>query len=140
MQRNIPTTTLIILLTTWIAGTSASGQSRSSPDTSQADDRQIMQALVYEMRQLRLAVQRTNVISHRLQITLERLRLQQARVDSDLESNVKAMKFQVGRLEAGEIDARDRESAMSTELQAAQALRSDLQNQMDNMMRELGSP
>jgi chromosome segregation ATPase len=38
--------------------------------------------LLDEVRQLRLALQRANVVSHRLQVTLERVRIQQARVDS----------------------------------------------------------
>lgn len=46
------------------------------------DDKQVLKALLEEVRQLRLALQRSNAVSHRLQITVERLRLQQARVDS----------------------------------------------------------
>jgi hypothetical protein len=46
------------------------------------EDRQVLRALLDEMRQLRLALQRANAVNHRLQITVERLRLQQVRVDS----------------------------------------------------------
>lgn len=55
-----------------------SGTRSSSPD----DDRQVLKALLEEMRQLRLALQHTQAVSQRIQVTLERLRLQQDRVDS----------------------------------------------------------
>ncbi|HYE73874.1 MAG TPA: hypothetical protein VEF04_11100 [Blastocatellia bacterium] len=40
-----------------------------------------MQALLSEVRQLRLALQRSNLNAYHAQVTLERLRLQQQRVD-----------------------------------------------------------
>jgi Mg2+ and Co2+ transporter CorA len=49
--------------------------------TSQPDSGQTMQALLGEVRQLRLAIQRSNLNTYHAQVTLERLRLQQQRVD-----------------------------------------------------------
>ena len=47
----------------------------------QGNDGQPMEALVSEVRQLRFAIQRSNLTSYLAQVTLERLRLQQPRVD-----------------------------------------------------------
>jgi chromosome segregation ATPase len=47
----------------------------------QSDNTQAMQALVNEVRQLRLAIQRSDLNTYHAQVTLERLRLQQQRVD-----------------------------------------------------------
>jgi len=66
-------------------GFAAFGTSRaiSHPVTqvSQPDSGQIMQALLGEVRQLRQAIQRSNLNTYHAQVTLERLRLQQQRVD-----------------------------------------------------------
>jgi chromosome segregation ATPase len=47
----------------------------------QNDNVQPMQALLNEVHQLRLAIQRSNLNTYHAQVTLERLRLQQQRVD-----------------------------------------------------------
>lgn len=45
------------------------------------DDAQVLRALLTEVRELRMTLQRVNVKAYRMQIGLERLRQQQARVD-----------------------------------------------------------
>ena len=50
---------------------------QSLPD----DNEQPMRALVNEVRQLRIAIQRSNFSNYHAQVTLERLRMQQPRVD-----------------------------------------------------------
>lgn len=62
-----------------IAPLTVSAQVASS---TQDEDRRVLKTLLEEIRTLRLALQRTNVLSQRIQVTLERMRLQQARVDS----------------------------------------------------------
>ncbi len=47
----------------------------------QSDQMQMLRALLDEVRQLRLALQRNNLTAYRAQILLERLRAQQERVD-----------------------------------------------------------
>jgi predicted nucleic acid-binding Zn-ribbon protein len=47
----------------------------------QPDDRQILMALLNEVRLLRLTIQRTSVNAYRAQIIVERLRIQQERVE-----------------------------------------------------------
>jgi peptidoglycan hydrolase CwlO-like protein len=46
-----------------------------------SDNGQPMQALVNEVRQLRLAIERSNLSAYQAQVTLERIRWQQPRVD-----------------------------------------------------------
>jgi hypothetical protein len=46
-----------------------------------SDNGQQMQALVNEVRQLRLAIERSNLSAYQAQVTLERIRWQQPRVD-----------------------------------------------------------
>ena len=68
-----------------VLGFAAFSSSRAIPhpvtQSSQPDSGQIMQALLGEVRQLRLAIQRSNLNTYHAQVTLERLRLQQQRVD-----------------------------------------------------------
>ena len=67
----------VILLT--ILG--AASFSAPTGQTSQGDSGQTMQALLSEVHQLRLAIQRSNLNTYHAQVTLERLRLQQQQVD-----------------------------------------------------------
>jgi hypothetical protein len=53
----------------------------STSQISQGDSGQITQALLSEVHQLRLAIQRSNLNTYHAQVTLERLRLQQQQVD-----------------------------------------------------------
>jgi len=53
----------------------------STNQTPQGDTGQTMQALLSEVHQLRLAIQRSNLNTYHAQVTLERLRLQQQQVD-----------------------------------------------------------
>lgn len=157
-----------------------SGQTRKAVESSPDEDRQVLRALLEEMRQLRLALQRTQVISQRIQVTLERMRLQQAHADSltralesvrgrlseirgarprmeeqikdgeelmsqavdanrraEMEAQIKEGKGRLGMLAREEEQSRQREAQLSAELQSAQAKLSDLDGQLDNMMREL---
>jgi chromosome segregation ATPase len=52
-----------------------------SKATAAEDDRQVIRALLLEVRQLRLALVRANVHSVRMQTLMERVKNQQARVD-----------------------------------------------------------
>lgn len=57
----------------------AQSSNRATETTSA--DQQILQALLSEVRQLRLTLQRTNISVFRTQLMIERLRMQQERVD-----------------------------------------------------------
>lgn len=81
MRRNISIAMLAILMLACLYNVSVlRGQERKT-EPAKEDHKQVLKALLEEVRQLRLALQRSNALSHRLQITVERLRLLQARVD-----------------------------------------------------------
>jgi len=56
-------------------------QSSNRAPENTAGDQQVLQALLSEVHQLRLTLQRTNLSLFRAQITIERLRMQQERVE-----------------------------------------------------------
>ena len=60
----------------------ATAQTPTSPKREPVtDDGQVLRALLTEIRELRMTLQRVNVKAYRMQIGLERLRQQQSRVD-----------------------------------------------------------
>jgi chromosome segregation ATPase len=173
---------LVILLTTlcFITPSASYGQERKNNETPKADDSKVFRELLDEVRQLRMALQRAKTANHRLQVTLERIRLQQARVDSltrslenvrtrladlknarpqmeeqikyveeliesgkeqnrraEVEQQVKEMKSRMSSWSREEERLRERDAALSTELRVEQTILSDLQGQLDNMVREL---
>lgn len=60
----------------------AYAQSANVVQTAADQDKQVLAELLKEMRQLRVDLLRMQTVSQRAQVTLERLRLQQTRVDS----------------------------------------------------------
>jgi len=72
--------TLLIILGALSFGTARAFTDPTSQG-SQGDNGGTIQALLNEVRQLRLAIQRSNLNSYRAQVALERLRLQQQEVD-----------------------------------------------------------
>lgn len=160
-----------------------SGQVRKGAESPPDDDRRILRALLEEVRQLRVELQRANVVSQRLQITLARIRLQESRVDSLtrslqtvrshliemretrsrvenemkeseermsrepegdarklLEFQIKEMRTRLNILAREEEQAGNRETELNVQLQAEQAKLGDLNNQLDNMVRQLETP
>src|SRR5262245_13578450 len=65
--------------------------------SAQTDNGQPMQALVNEVRQLRLAVQQSNLSAYHAQVTLERLRWQQPRVDR-LDEKLEKVRAEIAEL------------------------------------------
>ena len=114
--------------------------SQGRPDSGppQAGDK-LLAALLEEMRQLRIILQRTNVISHRLQITLERIRLQQARIDS-IVLNSEGVRARLGDLRAArpQMDEQIRyaEDLLTRTTEANR--RAELEQQMMEMKSRLG--
>src|SRR5690349_319238 len=53
----------------------------SAQSNKQSNDAQTLQALLAEVRQLRLALQKSNLMVYRSQITIERIRAARGRVD-----------------------------------------------------------
>lgn len=81
-KRNLAYAPIILASALFVAPFTAAGQTTKMAEAPQDDDRQVLRALLDEMRQLRVALQRTQVVSQRIQVTLERTRIQQAHVDT----------------------------------------------------------
>lgn len=75
------------------ASVSAQQPTPGPPDT------QILQQLVAEVRQLRLALERTNSVNSRLQITLQRIQLQQNQINR-ISSQLESVRSEILRSEA----------------------------------------
>ena len=73
---------IISLLTLVVLGLSLLTVAKAYSSSAQpVQSEQTMQALLGEVRQLRLVLQRGNLNTHHAQITVERMKLQQQRVD-----------------------------------------------------------
>lgn len=66
---------------------------------SRTDEKQILKAVLEEIRQLRLEAQRAHTFSHRLVVTLERVRFEQSRIDS-LARSAQTLRRQVEEIQA----------------------------------------
>jgi chromosome segregation ATPase len=83
--------------------------------SAQADNGQPMQALVSEVRELRLAIQRSNLSSYHAQVTLERLRLQQPRVDR-LSDKLEKVRSEIALIKARQAKAPEDTRYLENEL------------------------
>src|SRR5262245_7364592 len=74
---------ICLLFLTILVFTSFGGPqtTNNSAKDAQGDNEQSMQALVNEVRQLRLAIQRSNLSAHHSQVVIERMRSKQQTVD-----------------------------------------------------------
>ena len=80
----IKSISIICLLFLTVAVFASFGRSQTETNnakTAQGDDEQTMRALVNEVRQLRLAIQRSNSSAYHSQVVIERMRSQQQAVD-----------------------------------------------------------
>ena len=93
---------LIILCCVWFnnPGALTAPVNQSLP----SDNGQPMQALVNEVRQLRLAIERSNLSAYQAQVTLERLRWQQPRVDR-LKEKLEAVRAEIAELRSRQTSA-----------------------------------
>jgi flagellar biosynthesis GTPase FlhF len=81
MTRNNGIFVVALFLLAALGLTSLGHSQTATNGTAQGDNAQVMQALLGEVHQLRLAIQRSNLNTYHAQIALERMRLQQQRVD-----------------------------------------------------------
>lgn len=84
---------LVLISLMLSASVSAQQPTPGPPDT------QILQQLVAEVRQLRLALERTNSVNSRLQITLQRIQLQQNQINR-ISSQLESVRSEILRSEA----------------------------------------
>src|SRR5262249_37781338 len=106
--------------------------------SQQADGGQTMQALLNEVRQLRLAIQRSNLNAYHAQVTFERVRMQQQRVDR-LNEKLSEAREQIARMKMEEAQlpeyARGVESKLSQETDPAK--RRELEDRQKQLKFEM---
>jgi DNA repair exonuclease SbcCD ATPase subunit len=78
-KRLITHSLLCLIAICALVSASAMAQTTKQPETVEQES--VLKALLNEMRLLRLALERNNMISHRSEVLLSRLRTQQERVD-----------------------------------------------------------
>ncbi len=76
---------LVIALLTGAGALAQQPAAAPQPPTASSPEAQLLRALLEEVRQLRIALQRANINTHRAQMLTERLARQQSRVDSLIE-------------------------------------------------------
>jgi chromosome segregation ATPase len=85
---------LVLVVSSLTIFTVSKASTNSAVQAGQSDGGQPMQELVSEIRQLRLAIQKTNLSTYHAQITIERMKLQQQRVYS-LDAQLGAIRNQL---------------------------------------------
>jgi chromosome segregation ATPase len=132
----------IVLITTasvfFIAPQAVSGQTERTAESPRNEEREILKALLEEVRQLRLELQRTNAFSQRLLVTLERIRLQQTRVDS-LTRSLQTVRSQLAEMRdtRTRIEGEIKESEERMSLGSDPDTRSILESQIKEMKNRL---
>ena len=81
MSRNKTIFVIGLLLLAALGLTSLGHPQTATNSSAQGENAQVMQSLLSEVHQLRLAIQRSNLNTYHAQIAIERMRLQQQRVD-----------------------------------------------------------
>jgi chromosome segregation ATPase len=81
----------------------------------QSDNGQPMQALVNEVRQLRLAIERSSLSAYQAQVTLERIRWQQPRVDR-LNEKLENVRVEIAELRSRQASAQEDLKYIESEL------------------------
>ncbi|MEK6323714.1 MAG: hypothetical protein AABN33_18895 [Acidobacteriota bacterium] len=107
-------------------------------EPDQSGDGQLLRSLIDEVRQLRLAIERSNLSAYRVQIAIERMRLQQGRVDAiarDLENvRLQLSNMKMSRAQA-EARVKDLEDLMNNEADTAR--KAPLERQYKEAKRNL---
>lgn len=99
-------------------------------EVKQSDQERLFQALLKEMRQLRLAFERTNITIFRAQILVERIRLQQGRVEG-LQQQLEELRNQSSdsRLNQAQLAERFKEIESRITQERDSSLRSELEKE-----------
>jgi len=117
---------LALLCFTSPIGASAQAGKPAEPE----QDGKMLRTLLDEVRQLRLAIERSNLSSYRVQIAIERMRLQQSRVDSlmrDLDNvRLQLVNLKMSRTQA-EARVKDLEDQMNDETESARKVQIERQ-------------
>jgi chromosome segregation ATPase len=95
----------LLFLTTLVFISFAKPQSptKNSVKNASLENEQTMQALLNEVRQLRLAIQRSNLSAHHSQVIIERMRAQRQQVDR-LSDRLRGTRDQIPHLKMGQTE------------------------------------
>ena len=108
----------VVPITMLVLSTCVYAQQPASPSGS-APDRQMLEQLVSEVRQLRLAIERTNSVSSRLQIILQRIQLQQNQVNR-ISGQLEVVRNQIATSEADQSQASSNLTAIESRIEQEQ--------------------
>lgn len=121
-----------------VTPTRAFAQSGKPVEPVQTGDGQLLRSLLDEVRQLRLAIERSNLSAYRVQIAIERMRLQQGRVDA-LVRDLENLRLQVSNMKMtraqAEARVKDLEDLMNNEADTAR--KAPLERQYKEAKRNL---
>jgi chromosome segregation ATPase len=133
LRRHFAGVVILILL---LAVTALAQSSSSCPPPASDDERQLLQTLLCEVRQLRRTIEKSNVLTLRVQLALEQLRAQQERVDK-LSRQLDQTRRDIDDLELATLQANERIKVIKKDLEKGlpppgrQELEAELQETQD---------
>jgi predicted nuclease with TOPRIM domain len=141
MSRNKTISVICLLLLTTLGLTSpgnAQTAASNPTQTVQSENAQMMQALLGEVQQLRLAIQRSNLNIYHAQIAIERMRLQQQRVDRQTEQ-LRGVRDHVAQIKMGQAEVQEELKRIERRLseEADVVRRRDLEGPYESMKTRL---
>ena len=135
----------ITLVLCGIGEANSFAQTSSGETSTGQSDSQTIKALLDEVRQLRLVLQRNSLATYRAQVTLERLKFQQARVDqlfkeqADLQNRIKEVERNLPTLsnQAGELEKLLAVAATPTERNEREMMIRAIKGELENEKQRL---
>lgn len=125
----------VLLLALLLPTKSAQDQEqKASAASSGRSEAQILEDLVAEVRQVRLALERTTSINSRLQITLQRVQLQQNQV-SRISSQLESLHDGIGRLESEQSDLSNHMADIESRIEQEQ--NADRQKELQSEQKQI---
>ncbi len=115
---------------------SAQAQEPRLKNAGTADEKQLLQELVNEVRDLRSAVQRASVNAYRGQMIIERIKIQQPRVD-DILRQLEENQSELNGIKQSRIQLIARVNDLETELGVKDQENADIRTQHENDVKEL---
>jgi len=140
----IKTISVICLLFLTTLGFASFGRSQTTTDSpanaAQGENEQTIQALLNEVRQLRLAIQRSNLSAYHAQVIIERMRSQQQSVDR-LADRLRGIRDQLdhGKMAQSEFQDLLKKIEGRLNLERDPDKRDDLEEQQETFKTRLGS-
>jgi chromosome segregation ATPase len=140
----IKTISVICLLFLTTLGFASFGRSQTTTDSpanaAQGENEQTIQALLNEVRQLRLSIQRSNLSAYHAQVIIERMRSQQQSVDR-LADRLRGIRDQLdhGKMAQSEFQDLLKKIEGRLNLERDPDKRDDLEEQQETFKTRLGS-